>query len=103
VPDAGGYLKWFEPDNCSLLLLPTASSEEVLAYVSFYGGEGPGGHERLIALLRSWRERYGAEMVACWGTMLQLQVNAPPQTLEDASRSRLSKRSLPHARLPFPA
>jgi hypothetical protein len=84
APDGGGYLDWFEPDNCSLLLLPTAASEEALAYVSFYGGEGPGGHERWIALLRSWRERYGAEMVACWGTMLQLQVSAPPQTLDEA-------------------
>jgi Domain of unknown function (DUF4253) len=84
APDSGGYLDWFEPDNCSLLPLPTAASEEVLAYVSFYGGEGPGGHERWIALLRSWRERYGAEMVACWGTMLQLQVSAPPQTLDEA-------------------
>lgn len=102
VPDAGGYLKWFEPDNCSLLLLPTASSEEVLAYVSFYGGEGPGGHERWIALLRSWRERYGAEMVACWGTMLQLQVSAPHRRSRKRSRLRLSNRSLPHARLAFP-
>jgi hypothetical protein len=34
--------------------------------------------------LRSWRERYGAELVASWGTMLQLSVNAPPADLQDA-------------------
>jgi hypothetical protein len=84
APEPGRHADWFEPPECTLLLLPTALSEEVPAYLSFFGAEGPGGHERLIALLRSWRERYDAEMVASWGTMLQLQVNAPPADLEDA-------------------
>lgn len=84
APAQGGHLKWFEPDNCALLLLPTAASEEVPAYISFYGAEGEGGHERLIALLRSWRERFGAEIVACWGTMLELNVTAPPRQLNQA-------------------
>ena len=83
-PDAGGHLTWFEPGKCTLLLLPTPVSEEVPAYLSFYGAEGRGGHERLITVLRSWRERCGAEMVATWGTMLQLNVTAPPQRLDEA-------------------
>jgi hypothetical protein len=85
APEPGRHADWFEPPECTLLLLPTALSEEVPAYLSFFGAEGPGGgHERLIALLRSWRERYAAETVASWGTMLQLKVNAPPADLEDA-------------------
>jgi hypothetical protein len=84
APEPGGYLDWFEPPDCTLFLLPTTLSEEVPAYLSLYGAEGPGGHERLIALLRSWRERFGAEMVASWGTMLQLRVAAPPTQLDEA-------------------
>lgn len=82
--EPGGHADWFEPPDCTLLLLPTSLSEEVPAYLSFYGAEAPGGHERLVALLRSWRERFGAEMVASWGTMLQLRVTAPPQQLNEA-------------------
>jgi len=86
-PEDAGHLGWFEPDDmsaCALLLLPTPASEEVPAYLSFFGAEGPGGHERLIAILRSWRGRFGAEMVASWGTMLQLDVTRPPQQLGEA-------------------
>jgi uncharacterized protein DUF4253 len=84
APEPGLHLDWFEPDNCTMLLLPTAISDEVPAYLSFHGAHGAGGHERLIALLRSWRERYAAEMVACWDTMLQLRVSAPPRQLDEA-------------------
>jgi hypothetical protein len=84
LPERGLHLDWFDAGECSLLLLPTDRGEEAPAWLSFYGAEGEGGHERLIALLRSWRERYGAELVANWGTMLQLTVSAPPQTLDEA-------------------
>jgi hypothetical protein len=39
-----GHLEWFEPDDmsaCALLLLPTSASEEVPAYLSFFGAGGP--------------------------------------------------------------
>ena len=86
-PEDAGHLEWFDPEKlsaCALVLLPTPASEEVPAYLSFCGAWGPGGHERLIAILRSWRERFGAEMVASWGTMLQLEVTRPPQQLAEA-------------------
>jgi hypothetical protein len=51
---------------------------QVAAYVSFFGAEVPGGAERLIAVLRSWHERYGAELVAHYGTMLEFVVRRPP-------------------------
>ena len=38
----------------------------------------------LIALLRSWRERFGAELVAHWGNMLQLVVEHPPTDADTA-------------------
>lgn len=81
----GGHIDWFTPDDpCSLLLLPITQPEHAVAYVSFYGADGEGGHERLIAILRSWRERFGAHLVANWGTMLQFLVVRPPRTLEAA-------------------
>ena len=45
--------------------------------------------ERLIATLASWPDRYGAELVAHWGTMLHFVVTRPPNTLEDASNFAL--------------
>jgi hypothetical protein len=102
APAPGGHLKWFEPDNCALVLLPTAASEETPAYISFYGAEGEGGHERLIALLRSWRERFAAEIVACWGTMLELRVTAPPSSSTKPLNSPLSTGSLLLRRWGFP-
>lgn len=78
------YLDWFEPPRCSLVFLPIDRSEHVPAYVEFYGAGYRGGPERLIATLSRWRERYGAEVVACWSTMLQLCVARPPSTLEEA-------------------
>ena len=35
-------------------------------------------------MLDDWEQRYGAELVANWGTMLQLVVSRPPGTIEDA-------------------
>lgn len=48
---------WFEPDNAFLLLLPTASS---------------------------WETRFGAELIAHYGTMLQCLVARPPRDAQDA-------------------
>ena len=86
-PDAG--LEWYDlsGEGCVLVLLPTALTEEVPAYVSFYGCSGlSGGHETLVCALRSWRERFGAELVAslATGTILELVVSRPPQDIHAA-------------------
>jgi hypothetical protein len=40
-----GHLDWFDPRQpCALLLLPTPMSDEVPAYLSFYGAEGTRRH-----------------------------------------------------------
>jgi hypothetical protein len=54
------------------------------AFLSFYGAEGEGRHEALIRLTREWQDRFGAALVASWGTMLQFVASAPPLTLAEA-------------------
>jgi hypothetical protein len=81
------YPDWFEPiDATYLLFLPIEKSEHSLAYVPFYGEEAVVGAtpERQIAVLRSWREDYGAELIANWGTMIQFVVERPPQSVEQS-------------------
>jgi hypothetical protein len=37
-----------------------------------------------VAVLHHWSDRFGAELVAHYGTMLQFVVDRPPTTLDDA-------------------
>ena len=80
-----GYIKWFEPKDeiMALFLLPTTKCWEVLAYISWYGAECCNS-ELVIALLRYWHQKYGAELVAHYGTMLQLITQTRPKTVDDA-------------------
>ena len=85
-PESAAYLDWFEPSglDTAVLFLPTEHSWHAPAYLSFFGAEGPGGAEKLIAVVRSWHERFQAELVAHFGTMLELVVGRPPAALDDA-------------------
>jgi hypothetical protein len=80
------HLEWFEPRgmDVAVVLLPTVNGWHTPAYMSFFGAEGPGGAEKLIAVLRSWSQRYGAELVAHYGTMLEFVVTRPPETVQEA-------------------
>lgn len=78
-----GRQERFDPDNAWLVLLPTPHSEEALAYLHWYGMER-GRADGFIALLRRWRERYGAELWAHYGTMLEFRVRQPPQDFDSA-------------------
>jgi hypothetical protein len=87
VPDAvPPYNDWYEPRNqlVALLLLPDSSPENALAYVHWYAGRQELPSHALISILRRWRARFGAELVAHWGTMLQLVVDEPPTSTESA-------------------
>ena len=78
---------WFDPrphDRVGLALLPVAQPCHAPAYLSFHGAEGDGLHEALIRLLCSWQQDFGAQLVAVWGTMLQLVASRPASTLEAA-------------------
>jgi hypothetical protein len=86
--DDGGsdrrHLEWYEPnETTALVLLPTPHSWETLAFLHFYAAADESSAP-LLALLKFWNERYGAELVANWGTMLQFVVSRPPTHLEDA-------------------
>ncbi|MHB1568385.1 MAG: DUF4253 domain-containing protein [Solirubrobacteraceae bacterium] len=90
APELADYDDWFVPPPhfaSHLLFLPTPRGPESWAYHDFYGIEqGVLGvtAERLIAVLTLWEERFGAELVANWGTMLQFAVSRPPDTLDAA-------------------
>lgn len=81
-PDPG-YQTWFQASPMALLLLPTGDGWNALAYMHWYAAETCGS-KQLLALGRSWSERYGAELVAHFGTMLQCLATRPPQTLAEA-------------------
>ena len=73
----------FEPDSGYLVFLPVSSSWDSLAYIHWYGC-GRFNTEQMIALGRSWEQRYGAELWAHYGTMLQCFVSTPPETIDQA-------------------
>lgn len=79
------HISWFEPEGQrqSLLLVPANQSSDVLAYIHWYGAESIGS-EVAISQLREWGEKYGAELVAHYGTMLQLNVANSPNDLQEA-------------------
>ncbi len=82
---AMNHISWFDPSPqvIALVLLPTMRSSDALAFEHWYGALAV-GTPFAIALLRRWEERWGAELVAHWGTMLQLVVSRRPGEPEDA-------------------
>jgi hypothetical protein len=79
------HLKWYEPsqESTAIVLLPTPNGWEALAYINWFASQGRNS-QVLVALLRDWSSRYGAELVAHYGTMLQLIARKPPRLIEDA-------------------
>ena len=74
---------WFDPGPCAILFLPCGSGWDALAYINWYGTSSRGA-EHYVALGRSWERRFGAELVAHYGTMLQCLVSRAPANVEDA-------------------
>ena len=85
-PLEDGELGWFDPSDqpLALALLPITACWEIPAFLEFYGSEGVDGAARLMARLRSWKDRFGAEIVAHYGTTLEFAVPFPPPTYADA-------------------
>jgi hypothetical protein len=69
------YQDWFEPRNqvLALVLLPNPHSWNALAYLSWFGGS-----KNAIYLIKQWYQKFGAELVCHYGTMLQFFVKCPP-------------------------
>lgn len=79
------YLNWYEPDSptAPLLLLPTEESWNALAYLHWFGA-CTAGTPVAMGFLQQWHERYGAELVCHYGTMLQLTVSTRPSAPDEA-------------------
>lgn len=73
-----GTRQWFQPDSVSLALLPTAEGWLSSAWLAFHSFEMPDRAAALAAVQRGWSQKYRAELVANWGTMLQFLVGRPP-------------------------
>ncbi|HSG35259.1 MAG TPA: DUF4253 domain-containing protein, partial [Sphingomonadaceae bacterium] len=58
---------------------------EVPAYLRWGGWNACPPPEVHVAALRSWNERYGAELVGISGDALNLRVSSRPQTKEEAT------------------
>lgn len=83
-----GHIDWFQPqhnDTLAIVLLPTANPCHAPAYLQWFGAESI-GTEVVIAMLGKWHERYGAELVCHYGTMLQFQVSTRPANMAEALR-----------------
>ena len=86
-PDVSESFSWYEPrpaEPVGLALIPSIAPGHAAAFLSFYGAEGDGKHEALTRLMGHWHERFGAQIVASWGTMLQFVAARPPATLDEA-------------------
>ncbi|MFE6848273.1 DUF4253 domain-containing protein [Streptomyces sp. NPDC057686] len=68
-----------------LALVPVGRAADIPAAI---GWSGPVNYEndvaRLCAVLRSWEDRFGAQVVALSYARLDMSVAAPPQTLDEA-------------------
>ncbi len=75
---------WHEPvDPLAILLLPIGASCEALAYIHWWGCHTI-GTPSVIRLMRGWEERYGAELMCHYGTVLHLNVAAPISSASEA-------------------
>ena len=76
------------------MFLPVGSGPETLNYLEFWGEQAVPGSSanRLIAIFEYWRERYDAELIAHFGTILLFVVGRPPNNLEDAWNLAVQQR-----------
>lgn len=84
-PTSTAYLDWCDFNDGSefiAVLPPTPNSWEAFIYMGWYGAEESAAEK--AAALRSWHERYGAELVCSFSTTLQLRVERRPANLEEA-------------------
>jgi hypothetical protein len=76
---------WFVPvgQPCGVVLTPTANAWIAGGLLDFFGADERAETPFLLALLRRWNDRWGAEVVASFGTMLELIVERPPTEPSD--------------------
>ena len=76
----GSHLAWFEPDGqaVAVVLLPDPHPWTAFGYISSLYEACSYGHDLVVALAKRWHDRFGAEPVALWGTMVEWFVDKPP-------------------------
>jgi hypothetical protein len=65
-------------------LVPTNSSYEVPAYLKYGGWNECPSAEEHVGILRYWHDKYGAEIIAITGDVIECTVTNPPRTKEEA-------------------
>ncbi len=75
-----GGRDWYTPRVVDLVFLPTEVPWMSAAWLSYWGAMecNPEARVPFGAVLREWHEKWGAELVACWDTMLQFVVSRTP-------------------------
>ncbi|BAL89325.1 hypothetical protein AMIS_41050 [Actinoplanes missouriensis 431] len=73
---------WHAETDAQLVLLPTPAQWLTPLWLSYYGAGRD--RESLGAAILEWEQRWGAQLVASWGTMLQFLASRPPSDSEDA-------------------
>ena len=70
--------------RCFLVIFPTDKSYEVPAYAKWGGWNANPMPEVHVAALKSWEERYGAQLVGMDAAVLNLKLERRPTTREEA-------------------
>ncbi|MFE0461240.1 DUF4253 domain-containing protein [Kitasatospora sp. NPDC058965] len=73
--------RWYGLAACRLALVPARRGADIPAVL---GWQADAPIELLCALLRSWEERFGTQVVAMFGSELHLAVARPPRGLGQA-------------------
>ena len=71
-------------DKVYIVLLPAGDATEAPAFLNWGGWNACPAPEFHVAALRSWRERYGAELVGMSGDTLSLAVSRRPPSRDEA-------------------
>jgi hypothetical protein len=82
-PQYAGAPFWRSGGPCYLVLAPTARPATTFAYISWFAFE-QSSRAQVIATVRSWHERFGAEPIAIWPTIAQFTAVRPPATIDEA-------------------
>ena len=71
-------------ERVHIALLPTSQGWEAPAYLRYGGWNECPPPEHHVAMLRSWHERYGAELVGISSDMVNVRAATRPQTRDEA-------------------
>ena len=71
-------------DRVHIAVLPCTTGWEAIAHLRFGNWNANPAAEHHVAALKSWHERYGAELVGCSHDVINLHVTRRPATREEA-------------------